>query len=52
MADVEDKVAFPVALARAQYEWLRNRAFHRRTSMARELRAALQQAMDTEKSDA
>ena len=43
--------SFPVALARAQYEWLRNRAFTRRTSMALELRAALQRAMDTEKND-
>ena len=35
MAPKKTKLRFQVALARAQYEWLRNRAFTRRTSMAR-----------------
>ena len=45
-------VYYPIRLSQLQYEWLRNRAFGHRTSMAALLRAALQRAMDTEKNDA
>ena len=47
----EIMIQFPVRLTWAQHEWLRARAFTRRESMAVLLRAALQRAMDTEKTD-
>jgi len=36
-----ESVKVPIALPRAQYEWLREFAFHRRVSMAEIVREAL-----------
>ena len=48
----DQMIEYPLRLSELQYEWLRNRAFGHRTSMAALLRAALQRAMDTEENDA
>lgn len=39
-----------IAVTRKQHDWLRERAFHERTSIAAEVRAYVQRAMDEDPS--